>query len=269
MIKIFITELLKENEIIKQLTIRDIASKYKGSKLGFCWAAINPLLMLSIYTLIFSQVFRARWGNSIAEPENPIYFGLNIFCGLIIFNMYAECMARGPRSISSNPNYVKKIIFPLSTLGVTVVGSTLMQAIINCVALIIIQMTFLNNLPLTVIAIPFVWLPVIVQLLGITWFLSVIGIFIRDVEQITNALISALMFMSPIFYPSEALPESIRWISAVNPLTYGIEQTRNVMIKGNMTPIENWIVHLGISLVICQGAYWLLKRTRKYFGDLL
>lgn len=269
MIKIFITELLKENEIIKQLTIRDMALKYKGSKLGFCWAAINPLLMLSIYTLIFSQVFKARWGNSIAESENPIYFGLNIFCGLIVFNMYAECMTRGPKSISSNPNYVKKIIFPLSTLGVTIVGSTLMQAIINCGALILIQLAFMSNIPATVIAIPFVWLPVIMQLLGITWLLSVIGIFVRDIEQITNALISALMFMSPIFYPSEALPESIRWVSTVNPLTYGIEQTRNVLIKGNMTPLGDWIVQLGLSLVMCQSAYWLLKRTKKYFGDLL
>ena len=99
--------------------------------------------------------------------------------------------------------------------------------------------------------------------------MTVIGIFIRDVEQITNALISGLMFMSPIFYPSEALPESIRWIANVNPLTYGIEQTRNVLTKGIMTPIEDWIVQLGLSLVICQSAYWLLNKTRKYFGDLL
>ena len=267
--KLFIFELINKREIIKQLTIRDVGLKYKGSKLGICWAAINPLLMLSVYTLIFSQVFKARWGDSAVHADDPIYFGLNIFCGLIIFNMYAECVARGPRSISSNPNFVKKIIFPLSTLGVTVVGSALTQALINCMILIMIEMTFMHNLPITTLAIPMIWLPVILQLLGITWILSVVGIFLRDIEQVMNAVISALMFMSPIFYPSGALPQKIRWIAEVNPLTFGIEETRNLLIKGNMTQTSEWMLQMLLSLVICQCGYWFLDRTKKHFGDLV
>ena len=268
-IKVFLEELLSEKEIIKQLIVRDISLKYRGSKLGIWWTAINPLLMLAVYTLVFSQVFKARWGINTDETQGPIYFGLNIFCGLIIFNLFAECTIKSPNLICSNPNFVKKIIFPISTLGVTIVGSALIQSAINCLVLVIVQIVLTHNFQISTILIPIIWLPIALKCLGITWVLSVIGVYIKDIGQVVNPLTNMMMFLSPIFYPSEALPEKIRWLTSVNPLTFGIEETRNAIIKGQWTNAQDLIIQIIGSLVICQGGYWLLTKNKRYFGDLV
>ena len=264
----FITSMWKYRELIIQFTGRDINARFKGSELGMIWSAINPLLMLTVYTFIFSQVFKARWGIESAT-DGPFTFALNLFIGLILFNIFAECASRSPQLISSNPNYVKKIIFPIEILGIMITGSSIFQGIISLVVLLAIKLITIGTLGLTVIFVPLVWIPFGLGCLGMSWLLATVGVYIKDISQVIASFVSAMMFLSPIFYPTKALPEAIRWMSSINPLGLAIEQTRLIIMEGSTPELKIILISVLVSITWCEGTFRILKYNQKTFGDLL
>jgi len=265
---LFLRSTVERKDLISQLIKRDIVSRYKGSILGISWSMINPLIMISIYTLVFSQIFQAKWGTN-ANNDDPLYFGINLFCGLVVFNMFAESATRSPTLITSNPNYVKKIVFPLHTLGEMVVGSTLMHASISTVILIMTKIIIIGTISPIVLMLPLVWLPYILECLGLVWFLSTVGVFIKDTAQIVNALVSMTMFLSPIFYPSSAIPDSLKWLIALNPLAKTIDNTRLIIMENSLPDITNLLGHVFIGIIWCELNYRFLRKSRKYFGEVI
>ncbi|MCB4429084.1 ABC transporter permease [Synechococcus sp. MU1643] len=267
--KDFLSYMLKNRTLLRQLILRDINGRYKGSMLGILWTAINPLMMLSVYTLVFSQVFKARWGGTTTGDETPITFALNLFAGLIVFNIFAECATKSPTLITSNPNFVKKIIFPIHTLGGMITGSACIHGAISAVILVMAKIIWDGKAPLTAALLPIVWLPLIIGCLGMTWILSWIGVIIKDTSQVINAAVSMLMFLSPIFYPTSMLPEKIRWIAAINPLVSSIEGTRSILIAGELPKIGGLITSIFVSLLWCQICFRILKKSQKTLADIL
>ena len=265
---LFLRSSVKRKDLISQLIKRDIVSRYKGSILGISWSIINPLIMISIYTLVFSQVFQAKWGTN-TNNDDPLYFGINLFCGLVVFNMFAETATRSPTLITSNPNYVKKIVFPLYTLGEMVVGSTLMHASISTVILIMTKIVIIGTISPIVLMLPLVWLPYILECLGLVWFLSTVGVFIKDTAQIVNAIVSMTMFLSPIFYPSSAIPDSLKWLIAINPLVKTIDNTRLIIMENSLPEITGLLGHVFIGIIWCELNYRFLRSSRKYFGEVI
>ncbi len=265
---IFITALIKDRELSKLFVGREIAAKYKGSQLGLTWTVVNPLIMLSVYTLVFSQIFQARWGES-ADPTKPMNFALNLFAGLIIFNVFSESTTRAPTLITSNPNYVKKIKFPLHVLGEMVVGSSVFHAIISFGILLTAKLITEKNIPITVVLLPFILLPLILMCLGLVWMLATVGVFIKDINQVVTAIVSMLMFLSPIFYPASALPSGLNWMANLNPLAKIIEQTRQCVIDGITPNTSTLIMQILIGIAWCEINYRTLKRLEKSFGDVL
>ena len=259
---------IKDYELSKLFIGREIAAKYKGSRLGLTWTIVNPLIMLSVYTLVFSQVFQAKWG-SIADATKPMNFSLNLFAGLIVFNIFSESATRAPTLITSNPNYVKKIKFPLHVLGEMVIGSSLFHALISFGILLIAKLVTENKIPTTAVMLPLVLLPLILMCLGLIWILSTIGVFIKDVNQIITAVVSMLMFLSPIFYPTDAQPNGLQWMATINPLAVTIEQTRQCVIDGIMPNKQHLLLQTLIALAWCEATYRGLKRLEKSFGDVL
>jgi lipopolysaccharide transport system permease protein len=120
---------VKRRELLWQFTLREVQGRYRGSYLGILWVMIIPLLTLIIYTFVFSVIFKARWGGS--ESESFMDFALIMFSGMIAFNVFSECATRAPTLIVSNPNYVKKVVFPLEVLPVSVLGSALIHSLIG------------------------------------------------------------------------------------------------------------------------------------------
>lgn len=267
--KNFLGYMLKNWTLLQQLIIRDINSRYKGSILGILWTIINPIMMLSVYTLVFSQVFKARWGGATTGSETPITFALNLFAGLIVFNIFAECATKSPTLITSNPNFVKKIIFPIHTLGGMVTGSALIHGTLSAGILIIAKIIFDGSAPPTVLLLPLVWLPLVFGCLGMTWLFSWIGVIIKDTSQVINAAVSMLMFLSPIFYPTSMLPEKIRWIAAINPLATSIEGTRGILIASELPKIGEMTVAIVIALLWCQACFSILKNSQRKLADIL
>ena len=264
----FLSEISKRRELISQLIARDIATRYKGSRLGLAWTVINPIIMISVYTLIFSQVFRVRW-NSTAGIENPLDFGINLFCGLLIFNVFSECITRGPSLITGNPNYVKKVLFPLHTLGAMLVGSASINAVISGLILIGLKVIKEGALNPNIIAIPLAWFPMLLTCLGITWMLATVGVYIKDISQVTSAGVSMLMFLSPVFYPVSALPENLKWLAGINPVAITIENTRGIIMDNSFPSLTKLIIYCVISTAWCEISYNVLAKRKNTFGDMV
>ena len=205
---LFAHSIWSNRRLTLRLTERDILSRYRGSVLGIGWSFITPLAMLAVYTFIFSQVFKARWGG--LEQSGPLAFAVNLFAGLIAFNLFSECVGKAPMLIVSNPNYVKKVVFPLDTLGWVAVGSSCFNALTSIFILIIFELAAFGKVPGTIIWIPIIWLPLICASLATTWIIAMMGVFLRDIGQIIAVALNMLMFLSPIFFPISAMPEKLQ-----------------------------------------------------------
>lgn len=258
--------LIANKSLIKQFIKRDITQRYKGSYLGILWSLITPMIMLTIYTFVFSVIFNARWGTAV--DSSKIEFAMVLFAGLIVFNIFSEVVSRAPTLVLSNPNYVKKIIFPLEILPLVNLGSALFNAGISLL-IILIVILFNGEISWTVLLFPIVIFPFCLIILGISWFLSSLGVYIRDIAQFINLLVSCLMFLSPIFYPISSIPENLRFIFLLNPISYAVEDTRRVILWGEL-PHWNWLgIELLIGIVVASLGYIWFKKTRKGFADVI
>ena len=222
--------------------------------------------MLIIYTFVFSVVFKARWsGGSDSKTE----FALVLFAGLIVFNLFAECFNRAPGLILSNVNYVKRVVFPLEILPWVALGSALFHTLVS-VGVWLIAYIILFGVPhITVLLLPLVFLQLLLFIMGLTWGLASLGVYLRDVSQFIGMATTVLMFLSPIFYPVTALPEEYRHLLLFNPLTPAIEQARDVLFWGKVPDVTMLSVYLlGAALIAWLGFAWFQK-TRKGFADVL
>ena len=256
----------RNRHLIVQLTKRDVLGRYRGSMMGLAWSFFNPLIMLTVYTFVFSVVFKARW---TVAGEDKVNFAIILFVGLIVHGLFAECINRAPGLILSNSNYVKKVVFPLEILPSVALGSALFHAAVSLVVLLATQLVINQRLPWTVVIFPVILLPLLLVTMGFAWLLSALGVYVRDIGQTTNIFTTILMFLSPVFYSVSALPPKYQLWVHLNPLTFIIEQGRNVLIFGK-TP--NWIglgVALAMGLVISAGGFWWFQKTRKGFADVL
>ena len=257
----------RHRSLIKQMAWREVVGRYKGSMFGLAWSFLNPLMMLAVYTFVFSVVFKARWGIEVSESKTD--FALALFVGLVIHSLFAEVLNRAPTLVLSNVNYVKKVVFPLEVLTFVSLSVALFHAAISFLVLLV-AFVVLNGLPSwTVIYTPVTLLPLLPLTLGFGWLLASIGVYLRDIRQLIGITNMALLFLAPVFYPLTALPEAYQSVLYINPLTYPIVQTRAVIIFGD-TP--NWVglgVYSIISVLICWIGFWWFQRTRKGFADVL
>ncbi|EFM09143.1 ABC-2 type transporter [Paenibacillus curdlanolyticus YK9] len=256
----------KYRDLITQFVRRDVVGRYKGSFLGLFWTFLNPLLMLTVYTFVFSSLFKARWGTG---GENKVEYALVLFAGLVVFNIFSEVIVRSPGLILSNTNYVTKVVFPLEILPVAVLGSSLIHAAISMSILLVGLMLFLGVLQWTLFLLPIVMIPLILMALGLGWILASLGVFLRDLSQIIAISVQALMLLSPIFYSISSIPSNIKFIYYINPMSYVIEDTRRVVIWGQM-PQWTWLgIGTVIGVFICAIGYAWFQKSKSAFADVL
>lgn len=256
----------RNRSLTKTLVQREVIGRYRGSVMGIMWSFFNPILMLVIYTFVFSVVFKSTWrGGTGSRAE----FALLLFPGLIVFNFFAECLNRAPSLILSNVNYVKKVVFPLEIFPLISLGSSLFHALISFIVWLIAYIILVGTPHATTLLLPLVMMPLLMLILGLSWILASIGVFLRDVSQFIGILTSILMFLSPIFYPSDSFPENYRVYLLLNPLTPAIESARDVLFWGKIPNIGHaFLYFITSSLVAWVGFAWFQK-TRKGFADVL
>ncbi|MBB5020519.1 lipopolysaccharide transport system permease protein [Chitinivorax tropicus] len=263
---VMIASLWINRNLLVGLVHREIIGRYKGSTLGILWSFFNPVLMLAVYTFFFSVIFQTRWlGGSGSKTE----FALILFAGLLVFNFFAECMNRSPSLILSNVNYVKKIVFPLELLPIVAMGSAGFHLLVSFFVWLGFYVVIFGIPHLGVLLFPVVLVPLALLTLGFTWFLSSLGVYLRDVSQVVGALVPVLMFLSPVFYPLKSLPEEFRAVVHLSPITVAVEQTREVMYWGGSIDWSAWGGYLVISCIIAWLGFAWFQRTRKGFADVL
>jgi lipopolysaccharide transport system permease protein len=258
--------LWRHRALIGLLVGREIVGRYKGSVLGLLWSFFHPLLMLAVYTFVFSVVFKARWGE---RGESQFEFALILFAGLMIYSLFAECVTRAPGLIVGNATYVKRVVFPLDVLPWVALGSALFHFAVSWVVWLLAFVAVLGPPPLTALALPLVLVPLACGILGVSWFLASIGVYLRDVSQVVGVLTATLLFLTPIFYPLDLLPENFRAVLAANPLTPLVGWTRDVLIWGKLPAWPAFGAFTGVAVAVMWLGFAWFQKTRKGFADVL
>ncbi len=186
----------RHRELLVSMVQREVIGRYRGSIMGLLWSFLNPLFMLLVYTFVFSMMFKLRWPQGSGSRSE---FALLVFAGLLVFNVFAECVGRAPGLIIANANYVKKVMFPLEILPWVVLGAVLFHTLASLLIWLVFHLLFFGFPPLTSLLLPLVLLPLVLFTLGISWLLASLGVYLRDVGQIVGVLTTALMFVSAIF----------------------------------------------------------------------
>lgn len=256
----------RNRNLIVSLVKREVVGRYRGSIMGILWSFFNPLLMLAVYTFVFGVIFKSRW-NPLSDSKTE--FALVLFIGMIVFNLFAECINRAPGLIISNVNYVKKVVFPLEILPWISLGVALFHAFISLIVWLLAYLVFFGIPHASVLALPLVGLPLLLFTVGLSWFLSSLGVYLRDVAQFIGIVTTVLMFLSPVFYPATALPEEYRSLLFINPMTVAIEFSRDALFWGNAIDWPMLSVCYGVTIVIAWLGFVWFQKTRKGFADVL
>jgi lipopolysaccharide transport system permease protein len=256
----------RNRALIVALARRDVVGRYRGSMLGLFWSLIHPVFMLGIYTFVFSVVFKARWGGG---EESRGEFALVLFTGLLVFNVFAECISQAPDVIVSNANYVKKVVFPLEILPVVSLMAALFHCGVSFGVWLLARWLLVGIPPVTALLFPVTLLPLILIVMGLSWILASLGVYLRDLAQFIRLLTSVLLFLSPIFYPATALPEEYRPILFLNPLTITIEHVRAVLYWGKGFDPFGYFALLAAGFVVAMLGFAWFQKTRKGFADVL
>jgi len=256
----------RHRELIRVLVVREVAGRYRGSMLGILWSFFNPVFMLAVYTFVFSVVFRARWAGG---SESKAEFALVLFAGLLVFNLFSECIGRAPGLIVGNVNYVKKVVFPLEILPWVSFGAALFHTFVSLMVWGLFHLLIFGLPHASLVLLPLLLLPLGLLTMGFSWFLAGLGVYLRDTAQVIGVLTSVLMFLTPIFYPASALPERYRTLLFLNPLAFIVEQARNLLFFGKNL---DWAPY-GLLTACAFLAAWLgfawFQKVRKGFADVI
>lgn len=251
--------------LYSQMVRRDIERRYKSTIGGMLWAIIQPVMMIGIYTVVFGLIFQPRW-PSVASPWDYV---LILFLGKIPYLFITESFASAASSMRSHSNLVKKAVFPLAILPGVSLGSAAYHAMIALAVWVVFYICIKGALPFAVVLLPLVWLPLVMITLGLCWFLSALGAYFRDTDQIVGTFNIALMFLSPIFYPMTSVPPVLRQVMQFNPLSYAIESSRALLLWPEKLDLVHYPLHLTIAAVVMTLGFLFFRRMRSGFADAI
>lgn len=260
------SSLIRARDLVIQMIRRDVLVRYRGSVLGLAWSFFNPLIMLAIYTVVFSTIFKAKFGIG---SDGHSGFALALFVGLIMHGILSECLVRSPSLIVGNINYVKKVVFPLEVFPWVMMGATLFHTLISLVVWLLFYFFVNQSLHWTILFLPIVVFPLLLFSTGLSWLLASLGVYLRDVGQITGVISTVFLFLSPIFYPASMLPEPYQTLIYINPLTFIIEQSRAVLMLGEIPDFMGLMIAYVVSIFMAWLGFAWFQKTRKGFADVL
>lgn len=262
----FATILVQHRSLLWQFTMRNVEIRHKGSYLGIVWPVLNPLLMLGVYVLVFGYIFGGSFGR---VGETRLDYGLTIFLGLTIFHFAAESLATAPGIIIANPNFVKKVVFPLEVLPAANVGAAAVHLLIGLALMLVGAGMLGNGLTATALWLPVIILPLVLLCLGLNWFFAALGVYLRDIGQLTQFLTLSLMFASAVFYPASRIPHEAWQFMRLNPFLIAIEQARSVVLWHEPARM-NHMTYLYVSaFAACALGHLVFRRLKPGFADVL
>ena len=253
-------------ELFWALSRREITARFKGSYGGLSWYVIQNLLLLTLYSFVFGTLFKSRWGQGDQPAGN---FTIALFIGLIVFNLFAECVTRAPTLILANSNYVKKVVFPLEVLPAVTLATAIFNAFVAMLVLVAVSWYLESPMHWQALWIPVILAPLMVLILGVTWLLAALGTYIRDINQMVTLLISAFMFLSPLFYQITALPKAAQQWVMLNPLTLPMQESRAALMLGQSPDWSALGIYMLVAIPVAALGYACFQKLRGGFADVI
>lgn len=252
--------------VIGQLAKREILGRYRGTVLGLLWSLVTPLLLLAVYTFVFGTILQVRW---VSQSGGNAEFAAILFSGMLVHGILAECLTQASTLIVANPQYVKKVVFPLEALPWVTVISAFFQGVISTGILLAYLFFVQGGIPWTAVLFPIPLFVLAFVCIAAGWLISATAVYLKDIAQMMGLLSTVLFFMAPILYPKTALPVEFQNLLYLNPLTYIIEQFRAVVLWGQL-PNWNGLALYGIaSVAVAWMSLAWFQKTRKGFADVL
>ncbi len=263
----FFQSIVEHRQLIWRLTKREFDARFRGHAMGTVWAVVTPLLTAAVYTFVFSTVFKAKWGTAGSTESGD--FAIIFLAGLMIHGIFGESVMRAPSLIVSNAQYVTRVVFPLEILPVNVVASALVNAIIGLAVVVFGNLVLNGSLHATLLLLPIVLLPFLIFVLALVFLLSAFGTYVRDTSQLVGLLVTASLFLTPIFYSIESVPPRFQTLLKLNPLTLFVNDTRQVVLFGQLPNFAELGLSLILALLLLGLAFWLFQRLRGGFSDVV
>lgn len=258
--------LIKEHHgLIRSMVQREVTSRYKGSMFGAWWAFINPIVMIAVFTIIFSGIFGARFG----EQKGHLSFAVYLFCGLLPWIAFSEGVQRATNAMNENVNLVKRVVFPVEALPVNFALAGIIQQLFGTIVLIVVFLILEQTFHVTTLLLPLLLIPQLLITIGLGWLMASLGVFIRDMPQINQLGLMTAMYLTPIFYPEAIIPPTYQWLIKYNPMAPLIRSYRNVILEGQMPDWKGLGFTLGFGVFCFVFGYWWFERTKKAFADVL
>jgi lipopolysaccharide transport system permease protein len=259
------TSFWRHRYLIWQMAKREVQVHYRDSLFGAAWSLLQPLAMLAVYTFVFGVVLKARAAGGGGTAE----FAVFLFCGLSVFALFAECINRAPSLVLSNVNYVKKVVFPLEILPWVTLLSAMFQLLLNLVVLLLFRVGLYGTIHWTAVFIPLVMAPMVLIVLGLSWLLASLAVFVRDVRQVVGVFTTLVMFLSAVFYPISSVPPKAQAVMELNPLAFIVEQARATLLWGKLPEWGALAIWTVIALLVAWCGLWWFESTRRGFADVI
>lgn len=256
----------KHRSLTFELTQREVLGRYRGASFGLLWSLISPFLMLLVYTLAFGFIMKGRWPGSSGSTTD---FALILFAGLTVHGFFAECFTRAPQLIISNTGYVKRVVFPLDILVWSMTLSALFHLAMNMVVLLLLFLCVKGMIHPTAALLPVILIPLVILTAGVGWIVSALGVYLRDIGQIAGVIATAMLFLSSAIIPVESVPESYRIVFELNPLTFIINQVREVVIWGRLPDWQGLGLYTLVACMVALLGHRLFNKLRVGFADVL
>ena len=252
-------------DLILSLTKRELAARYRGSALGVAWAVLTPIVMIAIFTIIFAGIFKARFGAGTSQWDYALY----LFCGLLPWTAFQESVQLSSSTIVGHANLVKRVVFPLETLPVSLSLAAAANQMFGTVALVLAAVLLRREMHATIVFLPLLLIPQLLATFGAAWLLASLGVFVRDIVQGITLFLLAWMYLTPIIYPESLVPERYQGIVNLNPFTPLVRNYRRIILEGKFPDWRGLGYFALFALISFFLGYWWFARTRKNFADVI
>jgi lipopolysaccharide transport system permease protein len=259
-------DIWRQRELFRAILTRELQVRFRGSVFGWAWAILSPLVMLSIYTLVFAGALKVGGSHS---DGGRFDYAFSIFVGLVVFSFFSEIAYRAPLLLAEHKHIIRRSIFPPQILAWIAVARGGVYMLIALGVLLAGQLLINQSIHWSWLALPFILLPLCLSLLGIVWILSTIGALTSDLNHLIISIIPVAMFATPVFYEAGNVPEAWRWVLYLNPLTSIIEMMRTVILRGEWPDMLTYAASLVAALVLFYAGRTLFMRKKTILVDII
>ena len=260
----FLTTLYRSRTLIADLVHKDFVGRYKGATMGFTWSIITPLLTILIFTFVFSTILKVRFGGG-RGADFVVYF----LCGMIPWLAFSDALNRSASLIRENAHFVQRIIFPVEILPVAVSLSGMLQLGVGLILLLGVIGVFFTPLTWTVVFVPLLVCLQFLFTIGLAWTIACLGVFVRDTAHAIGLGTQMWMFLTPIIYPAELVPESLKILLVINPMAHLVQGYRLAIIEGKVPDLYGFVLLTGVMVMVAAFGYLFFMRAKPAFADVL